>query len=64
MQAVYRPRKDTLLKTKIDKIDNLFKTKILKNMAGLMFPLNPHKGVPPPPTPGVTICYVKGRLGT
>ena len=26
-QAVYRPRKDTLFKTKIDKIDTLFKTK-------------------------------------
>ena len=43
MQAVYRPRKDTLFKTKIykidtliktknDKIDNLFKTKIPKNI--------------------------------
>ena len=26
-QAVYRPRKDTLFKTKIDKIDTLIKTK-------------------------------------
>ena len=31
-QAVYRPRKDTLFKSKIDKIDTLFKTKIPKNI--------------------------------
>jgi len=45
-QAVYRPRKDTLFKTKIDKIDTpiktkndkidtLFKTKIPKNIPWL-----------------------------
>ena len=34
-QAVYRPRKDTLFKTKIDKIDTLFETKIPKNIPWL-----------------------------
>ena len=34
-QAVYGPRKDTLFKTKIDKIDTLFKTKIPKNIPWL-----------------------------
>ena len=34
-QAVYRPRKDTLFKTKIDKIGTLFKTKIPKNIPWL-----------------------------
>ena len=54
MQAVYRPRKDTLFKIKIDKIDILIKTKKDKNpekhtLAGCMFLLSPYKGVPPPP---------------
>ena len=61
-QAVYRPRKDTLFKTKIDKIDTLIKTKndkidtlfITKNpekhtLAGCTSPLSPYKGVPPLP---------------
>ena len=34
-QAVYRPRKDTLIKTKNDRIDTLFKTKIPKNIPWL-----------------------------
>ena len=32
-QAVYRPRKDTLFKTKIDKIDTLIKTKLIKSFS-------------------------------
>ena len=66
MQAVYRPRKDTLFKTKIykidtliktknDKIDNLFKTKIPKNIPwdGRTSPVSPYKGVySPTPSPG------------
>ena len=35
-QAVYRPRKDTLFRTKINKIDTLFKTKIPKNVPWLV----------------------------
>ena len=33
--AVHRPRKDILFKTKIDKFDTLFKTKIPRNIAWL-----------------------------
>ena len=48
--AVYRLRKDTLIKTKNDKFDTLFKTKIPKNtLAGHTSPLSPYRGVPPPP---------------
>ena len=57
----YRPRKDTvfktnvdkintLIKTKNDKIDTLFKTKISKNipwLAARRSPLSPYKGVTP-----------------
>ena len=52
MQAVYRPRKDTLFKTKIGKIDILIKTKTDKiekhTLAGRTSPLSHYKGVPPP----------------
>ena len=41
VQAVYRPRKDTL-----------FKTKIPNTLAGRTSPWSPYKGVPPPPLPG------------
>ena len=62
-QAVHRPRKDNLFKTKIDKIDTLikrkndkidtlFKTKNPQKhiLAGRTSPFSPYKGVPPPPT--------------
>ena len=50
-QAVYRPRKDTMFKTNIDKIDSLFKTKNPEKhtLAGRTSPLSPYKGVPPLP---------------
>ena len=54
-QAVYRSRKDTLFKTKNDKIDTPFKTQIPKKhtLAGRTSPLSPYKGVPPP---GENLC--------
>ena len=48
--AVYRPRKDILLKTKNDKPIPWLRQKSRKHtLAGRTSPLSPYKGVPPPP---------------
>ena len=44
MQAVYRPKKDTLFKTKIDKIDTLIKTK--KDKIDTLFKAKIPKNIP------------------